>query len=200
MPLFRRLNAAFVHVPKTGGQTVERVLGCSYTPADLYGVDGDVELSHLTAAEMAAREPAFFAAAFKFAFVRNPWDRVVSEYHYTGGRTAYLPRPAADFGEFVAALEAVRPAELTHVAASHVRPQVVYVGGPPLDFLGRFETFATDLRRVCARLGVKVGRRLPRVNASVRGPYQAYYTPETAAAVGRVYAADAETFGYRFGD
>lgn len=199
MPLFRELNAAFVHVPKTGGQTVEHVLRCSYTPADLYGVDGDVELSHLTAAEMAAREPAFFASAFKFAFVRNPWDRAVSEYHYTGGRAAYLPVAVLDFGAFVTALETVDTGSLTHAAASHVLPQVAYLAGAGVDFVGRYERFAADLRHVCAHLGVTPDGRLPRVNASAHGPYQEYYTAATAAAVGRIYAADVDTFGYRFG-
>lgn len=146
MPLYRRHNAAFVHVPKTGGQTVEAMLG----PGELYGVAVDVELSHLGAAAVRAHDPTFWAGAFTFAFVRDPWDRVVSEYFYRLGQEyfPYLRYPTAvpvDVPAFVRAVADVDPAGLAHVTANHVYPQADFVAGP-----GRRPTVFESGRRILA--------------------------------------------------
>lgn len=196
MPLFPHLSAGFVHVPKTGGQTVEAVLGCSYTTDDLYGLDGDIELSHLTAAQMLSRVPR---PGFLFGFVRNPWDRLVSSYAYCGGVAAYLPGPCPTFDEYVRAVCEVDTGKLTHTAAAHVVPQAEYLlrddDTPLVDFVGRFESFEVDLHRVASVLGVAV-EIVPRVNASSHDHYASYYTPETSAMAGTRYARDAKVFGY----
>lgn len=84
----------------------------------------------------------------------------------------------------------------------HLRTQSSFLdapGGPPLDFVGRYERFAADVSAVRERLGLPPAE-VPVVNASRRPPvpYAAHYTPRLAGIVGRLYAVDVERLGYRF--
>jgi hypothetical protein len=59
----------FVHVPKTGGTSIESLL-------DLSGA------KHNTARQYRNFFPDVWKRYFSFAFVRNPWDRVLSFYMF----------------------------------------------------------------------------------------------------------------------
>ena len=61
----------FIHVPRTGGNTVR------YQYRDKFDYH-----SHYTATQIRDRDTELFDAAWKFAFVRNPWDRMVSLYYH----------------------------------------------------------------------------------------------------------------------
>ena len=88
----KRFGVIFVHIPKTGGQSVERVFleahGLTWaTRAPLllrrndHGAPGPEFLSHLYAEEYAARDhasPAAFERAERFTVVRDPFDRLLS--------------------------------------------------------------------------------------------------------------------------
>lgn len=204
MPILHRCRAVQIHVPKTGGQTASRVLGCSYLPKDLYGTDGDWELSHLSmqlVRELYSDVPRDY---YSFAFVRDPWDRLVSGYHYRccEGYCPYLPGAPVppDFVAFVRAVSAVDVSRLTRTQANHLYPQWDFVhdqktGARIVDYVGRYESFEADLRAVCSRLEFCVGD-VPRVNATAHDHYSTYYDAETAGMVGRLYARDAEAFNY----
>src|SRR4051812_39230730 len=60
----------FVHIPKTAGNSVNRVFGIGWQDHK------DLQRYH---AELPAE---LFATYFKFAIVRNPWDRLLSDYNY----------------------------------------------------------------------------------------------------------------------
>src|SRR5690242_8686296 len=68
---FIRTNSIFVHVPKAAGVSIARALY------------GDLGMGHMTLAEYRTvfRQRAF-DKMFKFAFVRNPFDRLHSAYHF----------------------------------------------------------------------------------------------------------------------
>jgi|SRR5215468_8444806 len=66
----------FVHINKTGGTSIEKV----------FEPDADqtnVAFKHARAAFYRREFPEQFRDYFKFAFVRNPWDWLVSRYHWS---------------------------------------------------------------------------------------------------------------------
>jgi chondroitin 4-sulfotransferase 11 len=147
---------------------------------------------------------------FKFAFVRNPWDRLVSCYlqkFAPGGRRLRYGSPHKDklyqgmtFAEFVEAIHSIPDKE----ANSHFRSQHVAVcgedGTPMVDFVGRFESLEEDFGFVVGEIGAP-RLKLPHLTRSLsRGerPYRDFYDGELAEKVGERFRKDAELFGYSF--
>ncbi len=134
-----------------------------------------------------------YAGLFKFAFVRNPWDRLVSWYAYLLKDTSHRHHrrvAACAFEEFARA-------ELKRPDRSQWWMIEDREGRPGLDYVGRFETLAEDFAEVCRRLQLPASV-LPRENVSTRKPYQDYYSRELAALVRARWAPEIEAFNYRF--
>lgn len=133
---------------------------------------------------------------FKFTFIRNPWDRMVSNwlmFHQQSFRVRQLrsmtDEDLTEFGRFV---EFAR-----RHPNHHWMPQSLFLPGP-LDFVGRLEEFDEAFDYVCDRIGVD-GARAETVNATARkGDYREAYTPELIDVVKRFYREDVDRFGYAF--
>ena len=69
--------------------------------------------------------------------------------------------------------------------------------GREVDFIGRTENLAADLRVVQERIGV-TPQDPPRRNRSTHGHYRDYFTDAARRRVAEVYAADIDRFGYTF--
>jgi Sulfotransferase family len=178
----------FAHVPKTGGISVRAAL----EPF----ADGQSavlrETTHETLPALLARAP-HLAGHFKFAFVRNPWDRLVSFHVYAREKLkpTYPQMRHVDFTGMLRQLDA-DAAWMRDLFAT--RPQHAHVAGA--DFVGRFEDIDSDFGRVCARLNIAAS--LPKKNASQHGPYAGYYDDWSRGFVAARYRADIEQFGYAF--
>jgi hypothetical protein len=224
----RQFQCLFVHVPKTAGQSVEQFF------MDRMGLDWDADraevllgdnpdpargtqkLAHLSAWEYVndgfiQREE--FESLFRFSFVRNPFERIVSEYRY---RNYFHHR---SFGDFVLN-KLPRPG--WDDKYRHVMPQYEMLHDPDgrllVDYVGRFESLQQDFDEVCRRLGLE-DSKLPHRNPSnkksrnlkrkVRNAlflngedrkrhWTEFYDQRTLDAVGRLYHKDIEAFDYRF--
>jgi hypothetical protein len=133
---------------------------------------------------------------FKFAIVRNPWERFVSY-------CAFMSRTD---GQFTAAPRAAMARVLDNPAHRErvvFRPQHEFVcdehGRPAIDFVGRHERMQAAFDEICDRIGLP-RQQLERVNASSHGPWRDYYDADLRARVAALYARDIEIFGYRFED
>lgn len=185
-------HAVFVHVPKTGGSTIAKALFGSGAPI------------HATAHAFRRANSAKFAAYFKFAFVRNPWDRLVSAYYFytqmpeRSQHSKGIFERYCDFGTFVR--DFVTPENV--IGPLHLQPQYRFLCDAEnrvlLDFVGRYESFESDVARAAEAIGLPLMGPLPKLNATDRPPYRECFDASTRAIVERVYAADLELFSYEF--
>jgi len=192
---FDRRRAIFVHIPKCAGIAVKKALF-----DDLSG--GHIKLSTYCR----TFEPDLFLAYFKFTFVRNPWDRLVSAYHFLKGggygerdRQWFERELSAygDFDDFVC--KWLRPENMgKHV---HFWPQSDFLvdrnhSGVKVDYVAFYENIDEDFRFIARRIGVE--KELRKQNTSSHKSYMDYYRDETREIVRNLYLADIERFGYDF--
>lgn len=137
---------------------------------------------------------------FKFAFVRNPFDRLVSCWYNKALNSNYFRfdpethrklSSFPEFADFACGLD-------LNVGDPHLRLQSRLIDLCAVDFVGRYERFAADFAQLCARLGVPA-EGLPRLNASDgRNEYHGYYDAALAGRVAEAYRRDIQIFGYTF--
>jgi hypothetical protein len=213
VPVSRDLKCIFVHIPRTGGTSIEVALNMfsNWRVENInlmFGLISSSELKvhvgltsflqHLTARELKYLLPSEFPIFYRFTFVRNPWDRMVSIYSRMDpnmlmrAREVGLDLSNVSFNQFLERTE-----EFSHI---HLVPQCAFIfnacGICEIDFIGRYERLADDFRAVCARLGVN--RSLSRVNVTNRKDYHDYYSDITRKIVERRYKEDIEKFNYCF--
>jgi hypothetical protein len=191
---FDYYKCIFVHIPKTGGVSVNDAL---------WGNPGGVHKSMEEYARIFSRKT--LEQYYKFAFVRNPWDRLVSAYAFlkTGGlhkRDArWAKRQQLDFDNFERfVMEWVSRDNICK--GIHFIPQTAFLtldGKIAVDFIGRFENFQSDFEFIKDKLVIPEAT-LEHRNRSVRKDYKAYYTAETRQKVAEVYADDIRILGYAF--
>jgi hypothetical protein len=211
-----RHRFAFVHVPKTGGTSVCYALWPHADHPDHYWANRwlarcGIRVNHLAppglqkfrthtpAATLRGVLPAHtFDGLFKFAFVRNPWDLLVSYYGFlrkpdtTGLHPSHRRRFAARLPDF----EAYVRYEMRRRKISQTRMLTDASGRLLVDFVGRYESLAAHFDVVCRRIGVDA--ELSRFNTSARSDYRDYYTARLASLVRDHFAEDVERFGYAF--
>ena len=161
-----------------------------------------------------AHGEAVWNACFKFSFVRNPWDRLVSWWSMVDNARDYVDRaqpPNAFFGYVLERAKSFEDFLLrcddeivdSDGRKSIFRNQIDYLvdddGAIIVDFVGRFERLQESFDEISRHLG-RASVELPRTNASQHAAYTEYYTPAMAEIVARRYARDIEHFGYAFGE
>ena len=201
--VFHQHRCIHVHVPKTAGQAIKRCLGEGLFNNVVFPVhepSAGINGEHLTAIEMRSHDPdGLWEQYFSFAIVRNPWDRMVSEFFW---RQRMAPRRVSfpDFEMFLDAVEHGWDFEDTDLR--HTLPQKSFVtdseGRLLVDFLGRHENLHEDPLNVLEKL-VLQRQPLPMVNNQYgREHYSCYYTPAARDQVARLFKDDITFFGYEF--
>ncbi len=189
-----RYKFIFIHINKTGGTSIEKFF-------DPFADQRDVERKHAKVRFYKRNYPNKFREYFKFAFVRNPWDWLVSRYHWSKEHQDLFD---FSFAEFIRRLDHGIPLSdqaewLENIA---LRPQIDRLtvdGQIAVDFIGRFENLQGDFNEICARLGIRAGI-LENVFKTAHRRYTEYYDDEQRSIVERLYAADIAAFDYRYDD
>ncbi|GHG98870.1 sulfotransferase family 2 domain-containing protein [Pseudodonghicola xiamenensis] len=205
------LKTLFVHIPKTGGQSIESVflkdaglswaergqlcLGRNRDPAR-----GPTRLAHLYADEYVRCghiSGAAFDAYLKFAIVRHPYERVLSEYRYRAAARRKRGDPPVSFDAFIR----LRPEDERLDLARHLVPQNRYVSDAGGRLLVDRVLHLERLEEEVAPLFQKIFRRmvqLPHQNASAAGdgPRRADLSTDQKRYLQERYAEDFAAFGY----
>ena len=175
----------FIHNNKTGGTSISKFLIN----------DPEPECKHCTILEHKEKYGDCFDSYFKFTIVRNPWDRLVSQYFFRVGddsQFGFVPRKKnTSFREFLQ-----RPFPIGHVQQfSRISNKN---GNVLVDFIGKFENLQQDSNVVCDKLGIPQ-QQLPHEYKTKHKHYTEYYDDETKEIVAERYTKDIEYFGYEFG-
>lgn len=197
----------FAAVPKTGTHSIRQALREHMSADDIEQVGlfvnkrfpfeelAAIRHGHLSLAQVRPYlEKDDFDGYFKFAFVRNPFDRFVSYCAFmTRGRDVFERSPQAVMHHFLF----VEPPE-QHIL---FQPQYTVLaddeGSLLTDMVGRVEDMQSSYDAICARIGIP-SRALDQVNSSRRGDYREYYNEDLKRGVAERYARDLQLFGYEF--
>lgn len=177
------MRYSFVHVPKTGGISILKAIGWKTDHIPAYELDG-----------------------FRFGFVRNPYDRLLSTYTYFKEKKQKLK--ARDwwvnrhmdryntFEDFVLDM----PNRLRLFEQRHLKLQTHYTHYGYkynlLQFTGRFENLEEDFEKVCNMLNIK-HKPLPHLNKSNHVHWENAYTEEMKRLVYEHYFADFKLLDYK---
>jgi len=148
---------------------------------------------------------SFVADRFTFAFVRNPWARMVSFYHYATTLPKMAEAAAAHCKSFAGMIEYIASGDLPPIGVknwrglSQANRQTDWLkidGALFPDFIGRVETIREQWPGLCEQLGVKA--ELRHINKTKHGHYRDYYTPRTRDLMAGFCEEEIELFGYTF--
>lgn len=180
----------FIHINRTAGVSIQTALGQRLA-------------SHKTALEKrAALGQARWERRFSFTFVRNPWDRAVSQYHRRLLKNRIgPPGNPVGFNQWVELAYGEKAPEYNNGSRLFL-PQWNWItdqdGTVLVDFIGRFENLQQDFNTVCLQIGKRV--ILPHRNKSKRSDYRTYYHDASIEIIGQWFKDDIEPFGYAFDD
>lgn len=141
--------------------------------------------------------PSHFHNYFKFAFVRNPWDRLASCWRDKVVNNNFFglgPNQRQSLLNFNSFVDWVSTKNL-ETCDVHLRLQCRLIDLNHVDFIGRFENFDSDFSSVANRIGLPV-ENIPHENSSSSPVSLNTYNDETKKRVGDLYAKDIAIFGY----
>jgi chondroitin 4-sulfotransferase 11 len=187
----------FVHIPKTAGNAIIETL---------YGQKAK---GHNNIMQYKKADIEKYTKYYKFVFVRNPRDRIVSAFFYLKAHTKrafdiefankYL-KEYVTFEDFILAL---RDSSTRHKILNwtHFKPQYTYICDEEnhiaVDFIGRYENINSDFDYLKLKLN-RPSKELLSKNRSNHNPYWEYYNKEMVEIVREIYSNDINLFNYDF--
>jgi len=214
-------ECVFIHIPKTAGTSIETALGYHEVAHErgrqdhrrLRNIEQGIwppdrrrflpaDFAHYAIQRLRGRRRGFefityaeYDRFFKFAVVRNPWDRVYSWYRnvirdpFHQGELGI----SADcgFADFVK----------NHLDCWALNKQTDWLvdenGNIALDYVGKFEVLQETFVHICNVLGIK-NQVLPKVLDSGTSDFRSAYTDDIREIVAVKYAREIELFDYEF--
>ncbi|MEM7515103.1 MAG: sulfotransferase family 2 domain-containing protein [Bacteroidota bacterium] len=196
----------FIHIPRTAGTAIESwIVG-----KDWWLIEQ--ETKHLIASQAKKIYAEYWDDYFKFSFVRNPWDRMVSILSHSGyykvnysrkidGRRLRFKEYKELFGYPVLIERDYRYSTYEELLRPVHQEQCVYLNilDEDIDFIGRYETLQEDTQFIKEKIGIETDFPFNKKSReSNRRKYQDYYDFFTRKEVAKMYHKDIEKFGYTY--
>jgi len=192
MALSDKYNILFIHIPKNAGTALIDGLGLS--PHGHYSW---------------RNHPRFNYNYYKFAIVRNPWDRVVSAYEFAKMDKSYwhskdnqTKHPDYDLCQTLTFKECVElllknPSKLKHQGWGSQHFYVAKEEKIMVDSILKMENLDKELKEMFVKLNINKIPYIPKSNTSTRTlDYKKYYDEETKQIIAEKYKKDIKLFNY----
>lgn len=199
-------NFIFVHANKCGGTSVNKSLKKELSGEDIIigGTRESPQLNKFYEAEYGIWKHAqarkikefvgekFWEAAFKFSFVRNPYDRVVSNYFYLiksrKSNPDHFIHKYPSFDDYVLS-DDFKLVSQTDMMLDENHKKM-------LDYVGRLESFNEDFSYVCGRIGIQQVKLGKHNTTKKKDSIDFYSNQEVKDRVIERFIKDFEKFGY----
>jgi hypothetical protein len=204
-------NVLFVWVPKVAGTSIYRVLLAHGCPPHLWDIPshpfansgvatfGHVSISALV--EHGTLTNEFLDSAFKFAFVRNPYERLVSLYFYLNRIRNSITMHCPTFLDFCLCLGEDTIPQVgfyNYFKLSQCNPMTRWThdnhNRQIVDYIGRYENLQKDWSAVCSLSGLSGA--LPMSNNTAHDSYRNYYCMTSKRIIEKIYRDDLERYSY----
>ena len=179
----------FVHINKTAGTSIINIIGKPFR-------------KHLTAKEIIkVIGQDKWDKAYKFAVVRNPWDKVVSQYkHNIKNNVTNMAKKEISFKDWVAGTYGKNKGKYYFYRPQMFLPQVEWLkdfeGKINMDKIIRFENLTDEMNQVFNTLGIH--QELPHVNKTSKTNYRDFYDEETQKIIADWFHEDMQAFNYTY--
>lgn len=216
-----RKKFVFIHITKAAGTSVTNLLKQYSDPpilssklvrngvhiighhlgVDLMQYTGRFILPlHSTATMLLSRYPNLnFHDFYRFAIVRNPWDRLVSLYSFSRLPRKRYTHPLQyeqgcqlSFSEF--AEQVCKNSPMNQVDYLFQDP----VGNLEMDYIAKTERLDSDIKIILNTIGLP-NAEVQHLNSTNHHHYISYYNDETQKLVASAFARDIELLNYEFG-
>tara|TARA_R110000824_G_scaffold361709_1_gene549617 strand:- start:50 stop:697 length:648 start_codon:yes stop_codon:yes gene_type:complete len=163
-------------------------------------------ISHGLNDEFIMNHREFYDSSYKFAVIRNPFERAVSSYidskNRRPGRVKGGIRPKAWFDGSFENFVFMPFEKMSHQAALHSRPLMShYIKSVNIDQFVRFENLEEEISHLFKKyLLVDIKLPLPHQHKGNHKHYTEYYNDKIRQEVARKYKQDIDAFGYEFGE
>lgn len=197
MPVCHKKRFIFFHIPRCAGTSIESHLNI-HQADNLYGVvdkEGqEITLHHLTPTELQRLElidRQKVKEYFKFTIIRDPFDRMVSDYAWQQAHDRYKLFGKMSFNEYLDFAERVIAENLYYQKRhfDHFRPMVSYCVSDDellLDDILLLENLEQGIARIANKVGFTT---LPKLNSS-NPSINELKTMANIDRVYRIYSAD----------
>jgi len=204
----RKHRFVFFHIPRTGGTSINKALSpfCEIAPNS--SNPNPAHHPHSNVLQIMEELGPDFDDFFKFAIVRNPWDRLVSIYLW-GLQIRKMPQgventwlsysgfPEWVGNEFVPQYNA-HASKKDRWGWESCTDFLSVDGNLKVDFIGRFENLSQEWSKICSSIGLDVELELEHWWGTNRDHYSTYYNDEIVDVVRSLFSKDIEHFGYKF--
>lgn len=227
MPVCHEKKLIMIHIPKNAGTSVGIGLGMNYGGGHLTALElKNNGYPHWEGEHSEDKLKQVYIddwdSYFKFAIVRNPFDRVVSNYEFIKSENSFWHMINPDgskpvWNESICPPKDIHP-EYEKTSCKSFKEVVKEIprrmensygwreqwpfildenGNNMMDYICRYENIDDYIHGLCSHLDIKYSKLLT-LNKSHRRDYKEYYDDETIEIVSNIYKKDLDIFNYEF--
>jgi len=179
----------FIHIPKTAGTSMTKIFGEAFQKHN----------SAKEVIETIGKEE--WNKAYKFTVVRNPWDKVLSQYKFrVKTNKTKMGTNKISFKDWVACTYGEPKDKYYYHNPTKYKTQIEWLKNDEdiidMDKILRFENLNNDFKSVAKIIGIN--SELPHINKTTVANYRDFYDEDTRQIIEDCFAEDIKVFEYKY--